>query len=74
MAFYVVDNATLKAENPPPPGTSPQMPVRCMQNSHQTRLTDEFRAQLSRDAGANSPLSLPIMIHRKLTNSDCIGS
>jgi len=23
MAFYVVDNATLKAENPPPPGTSP---------------------------------------------------
>jgi len=23
MAFYVVDNPTLKAENPPPPGTSP---------------------------------------------------
>ena len=23
MAFYDVDNATLKAENPPPPGTSP---------------------------------------------------
>jgi len=23
MAFHVVDNATLKAENPPPPGTSP---------------------------------------------------
>ena len=23
MALYVVDNATLKAENPPPPGTSP---------------------------------------------------
>jgi len=23
MAHYVVDNPTLKAENPPPPGTSP---------------------------------------------------
>ncbi len=26
MAFHVADNATLKAENPPPPGTSPNNP------------------------------------------------
>ena len=31
-----------------------------MQNSHKTRLTDEFRAQFSRDAGANSTYCFPL--------------
>ena len=39
---------------------STQVPVRCMQNSHKTRLFDEFRAQFSRDVGANSTYCFPL--------------
>ena len=37
MAFYVVDNATLKSENPPPPGTSPTVTTLCREQGFEPR-------------------------------------